>query len=269
MRRLREAGFGREFVDRAILPEWWDHSCLHDPSLLPEIEIRVARFLSVPVSTVADPASALAVPPYPKARLRGVRQVDGKRLRPAIHAAINIARAVVRNLRPSVPGSALPRFDGLAWHEELQGARGRVALDAILDDLWNREIPVIPTHTLPAPGFQGLAAVVEGRPVVVLGDIHADPGTAAFRIAHAVGHIANGDCTADAPVVTGDHRTPTPATTALHPATGATAALRKCFTKFVDLGGACLTDRELMRMVVPDLPSSDAFLPPSPTWTTN
>ena len=117
---------------------------------------------------------------------------------------MGIARAVVRNLKESVPTPALPPSDGLAWRQEIRGFDGSVALDAILEDLWTRGIPVVPTQLLPVPGFQGLAAVVEGRPVVVLGHRHDEPGRAAFRISHEAGHIAKGDCTPDAPVVDKD-----------------------------------------------------------------
>ena len=79
-----------------------------------------------------------------------------------------------------------------------------MTLDAVLEDLWTRGIPVVPTYMLPVPSFQGLAAVVEGRPVVVLGHRHDEPGRAAFRISHEAGHIAKEDCTPDAPVVDKD-----------------------------------------------------------------
>ena len=110
----------------------------------------------------------------------------------------------MRNVKESVPAPAPPPSDGLAWRQEIQGFGGSVDLDAILKDLWTRGIPVVPTHLLPAPSFQGLAAVVEGRPVVVLGHRHDEPGRAAFRISHEAGHIAKGDCTPDAPVVDKD-----------------------------------------------------------------
>ena len=201
IRRLRRAGFGKEFISSAILPDWWDESCSDEPDLLPEIEIRVGRFLAVPMSTVTDAGSNLEAPGYPGAQLRCVGDIDRARLAPAIHAALRVAGAVVRNLRDSVPAPALPPSDSLAWRREVSGLDGGVTLDAILEDLWNRGIPVVPTHILPVPSFQGLAAVVEGRPVVVLGHRHDEPGRAAFRISHEAGHIAKGDCTPDAPVV--------------------------------------------------------------------
>ena len=204
MRRLRQAGFGSEFVSAAILPDWWDQSCLNQPELLPEIEIRVGRFLAVPLSTVSDPESTLEPPGVPRGRLRCVRDIGHDRLAPAIHAAMRIAGAVVRNLKEPVPARTPPPSDGLAWRQEIRGLDGSLVLDTILEDLWTRGIPVVPAHLLPTPGFQGLAAVVEDRPVVVLGHRHDEPGRVAFRIAHEAGHIAKGDCTPDAPVVDED-----------------------------------------------------------------
>ncbi len=204
IRRLRQAGFGSEFVSAAILPDWWDQSCVNQPELLPEIEIRVGRFLAVPLSTVSDPESTLEPLGYPGARLRCVRDIGHDRLAPAIHAAMRIAGAVVRNLKEPVPARTPPPSDGLAWRQEIRGLDGSLVLDAIVEDLWTRGIPVVPAHLLPTPGFQGLAAVVEDRPVVVLGHRHDEPGRVAFRIAHEAGHIAKGDCTPDAPVVDED-----------------------------------------------------------------
>ena len=279
------------------------------------------------MSVVTDPESTLAATGYPEARLRRVREIDRDRLAPAIHAAMGIAGAVVRNLKESVPAPALPPPDGLAWRQEIQDLGSNVDLDAILKDLWTRGIPVVPTHLLPTPSFQGLAGVVEGRPVVVLGHRHDEPGRAAFRISHEAGHIANGDCTPEAPVVdkdeeivsddemerlvdryairvlvgehpipkldpstfddfrtlanraaemqretgidagaiifswartSGDYATATMATKALYLSTGAARILTKYFREFVDVEGASMSDRELMRVVVPGPVSSDA-----------
>lgn len=208
IRRLRQAGFGSEFVSGAILPDWWDQSCANQPELLPEIEIRVGRFLAVPLSTVSDPESTLGPLRYPRARLRCVRDVARDRLAPAIHAAMRIASAVVRNLKEPVPAPTSPPSDGLEWRQEIGGFDGGLVLDNIVEDLWTRGIPVVPAHLLPTPSFQGLAAVVENRPVVVLGHRHDEPGRVAFRICHEAGHIAKGDCTPDAPVVDEDEEIP-------------------------------------------------------------
>jgi Zn-dependent peptidase ImmA (M78 family) len=203
MRRLSHVGFKTEFVDAAILPDWWGASCADDPGLLPDIEIRVARFLGVPLATVRDVAGSLRQPMYPSARLRQVKDIDRDRLGPAIHSAISVAAAVVRALRgPAAP--VLPPCDALEWREQIGREGLRVSLDDLVGDLWNRGIPVVPLDVLPKPGFQGLACVVQGRPVIVLGQKYDEPGRLAFLVAHEAGHVAAGDCAPEQPVVDED-----------------------------------------------------------------
>ncbi len=185
----------------AILPDWWDESCVQDLTLLQDIEIRVARFLDLPLAVVRDASTALASPAYPDAQLRRVRDVDSKRLGPAIHSALRIAAAVVRSLRDSVPDPVVPPPDGLAWRDLIARAGPAATLDEILDDLWLRGIPVVPLDVLPAPSFQGIACIVDSRPVILLGHKHDEPGRVAFLVVHETGHIASGDCVPDQPVV--------------------------------------------------------------------
>jgi len=204
MRRLSQAGFKKDFVARAVLPEWWDENCIDDPNLLPDIEIRVARFLGLPLSTIRSPTTVLAAPTYPGAQLRRVRDLDRDRLAPAIHAAMRLAEAVVRSMREPPAASAVPTRDGIAWRDELRRVHARVTLECILDDLWRRGIPVVPIEVLPAPSFQGLACIVENRPVILVGHKYDEPGRVAFLIAHETGHIAAGDCVPGKPVVDED-----------------------------------------------------------------
>lgn len=201
MRRLSQAGFKRNFVDPAILPDWWDETCAQDPSILPDIDVRVARFLGLPLSAVRDPGTALNPPAYPGAQLRRVRDLDRDRLAPAIHSAMRIAGAVARSLRDPARGPVVPPPDGLGWREQMKRNHAAVKLDDVLDDLWLRGIPTVPLDVLPAPSLQGAACVVEGRPVILLGHKNDEPGRIAFLVAHEAGHIAAGDCSADQPVV--------------------------------------------------------------------
>ena len=200
MRRLTKGGFQRSFLERAILPDWWVEECERDPDLVWDLTLRVARFLELPVAAIRDPRVDLRPRVNPDAPLRRVRDLPTERLAPAIFAALKIAEAVVRNLRdPMSPVRALPR-DAIAWRNQLAES-GSVTLDALLTDLWKRGIPVISAESLPSPSFQGLAGLVQGRPVIVLGHKHDEPGRVAFIVAHEAGHIAAGDCEQDCPVV--------------------------------------------------------------------
>jgi len=200
-RRLSRAGFDRRFLRSAILPDWWDAECAADLELLPEIELRVARFLGHSVSLVRNPEEELPAPKYRDAQLRRVRDVGRDRLAPAIHAALQIGGAVVRSLRNDKPTDAELPVDALEWRRELRTSDGAVTLDHILSDLWRRGIPVVPLEVLPTPSFQGLAGIVEGHPVILLGHRHDEPGRVAFFVAHEAAHIALGDCSPDRPVV--------------------------------------------------------------------
>jgi Zn-dependent peptidase ImmA (M78 family) len=201
MRRISRAGFKKGFVQSAILPDWWDDSCSEDPSLLQDIEIRLARFLGLPLAVVEDANAPLAPPLYPAAQLRRVRDVDRDLLGPAIHAATRIAEAVVRNLRDRKSEPIMPPADSRDWRKGIKAVGRAVTLDDIISDLWKRGIPVVPIEMLPMPSFQGMCCIVESRPVILLGHKHDEPGRVAFLVAHEVGHVTAGDCAPERPVV--------------------------------------------------------------------
>lgn len=201
MRRLSEAGFPREFAREVVLPDWWSADCARDPSLLPDIELRVARFVKASIATVRDPDAPLVAPGVPGAKLRRVRTVSRDRLAPAIYAGLQIAGAVVRCLREPTRPVRIPPADPLAWRATIPPTRGAVEFKGIVADLWARGIPVVHVEILPTPCYQGMACVVEGRPVVLIGHGYDDPGRLAFFIGHEAAHVANGDCAPDQPVV--------------------------------------------------------------------
>ena len=167
MQRLSRVGFKRQFVRSILLPEWWDETCDEDVNLLPEVEIRVARFLGIPLSDVQDSSIALEPSHSVIAKLRRVRNVDSAKLLPAIHTAIKIAESTVRCLRESVPRPEIPPSSGLEWRAEV-GSRGdSISLDTILGDVWGRGIPVIPLEIIPSPSFQAIACIAGDRPVIL------------------------------------------------------------------------------------------------------
>jgi len=201
MRRLSQAGFRGDFVRPAILPDWWDESCDEDPTLITEVEIRIARFLNLTMSDVQNQTIPLASPSYEGAQLRRVRDLDPSRLMPAIHAAMQVASAVIRSLGETFPNPQIPSKNGLMWRENVKHAGRVIELDDLLGNLWERGIPIIPLNLLPVPNFQGMACVVEGRPMILLGHKHDEPSRVAHFVAHEVGHIVAGDCLPDRPII--------------------------------------------------------------------
>ncbi len=199
MSRLSRAGFAREFIRHALLPDWWDDECERDPALVRDVLFRVARFLDAPLEVV-EGADRLDVPRYPNARLRRVKNVDADKLGAAIHAGLQIARAAVRSLR-NPPPARVPSANPAEWIQDLLGLSRVIDLRTIVADLWARGIPVVQVELLPAPKFQALACVVEGRPVILVGHGYDEPARLAVLVAHEVGHVVHGHCEPGVPVI--------------------------------------------------------------------
>lgn len=184
-----------------ILPDWWDDECSSDPTLLPDLEIRVARFLGRSIGDIRDSSKGFELPAIAGVKLRQQRKVDQEKLTPAIFSALQVAAAVVRSMKASeTPVQHIPQ-GGLQWRQQLAQPGQPVRLVDVIRDLWARGIPVVPLETLPQPGFQGLSCIVKGRPVIMLGYRYDEPGRVAFVVAHEAGHIAAGDCSLEHPVV--------------------------------------------------------------------
>ena len=183
------------------MPDWWNDACGTQSELMPDVEIRIARFLGLSLADVKNPDFSLTPTKYGNAHLRRVRFIDEDRLAPVIHSALKIGAAVVRNLRnPESFQDAIPS-DALTWRHQILKSQTNVTLDMLLENLWVRGIPVVPIEVLPAPNFQGIACIIEDRPIILLGQRHDEPGHVAFIIAHEAGHIAVGDCALGQPVV--------------------------------------------------------------------
>lgn len=183
------------------MPEWWNDACDTQSELMPDVEIRIARFLGIFLADVKNADFSLTPTKYENAHLRRVRFIDEDRLAPAIHSALKIGAAVVRNLRnPESFQDAIPSA-ALTWRHQILKSQTNVTLDMLLEDLWGRGIPIVPIEVLPAPNFQGMACIIEDRPIILLGQRHDEPGHVAFIIAHEAGHIAARDCAPGQPVV--------------------------------------------------------------------
>lgn len=183
------------------MPEWWNDACGTQSELITDVEIRIARFLGLPLADVKNPDLSLTPVKYENTHLRRVRFIDEDRLAPAIHSALKIGAAVVRNLRNSEPFQETIPIAALSWRHQILKNQTNVTLDMLLKNLWSRGIPVVPIEVLPAPNFQGIACIIEDRPIILLGQRHDEPGHVAFIIAHEAGHIAAKDCAPGQPVV--------------------------------------------------------------------
>lgn len=187
-----------------LLPDWWDAQCDADDSLLNDVEFRVARFLRTPIENVKDPNTPLTVPADPRAQLKRSTSINRDRLSPSIHTATRVASAVVRNLRDAFPLPEIPPTNGLEWRDAIPVQSEAIQLLDIASDLWRRGIPIVLLDVLPSPTFQGIACVVDNRPIMLLGQKRDEPSRLAFWVAHEAGHIAYGDCAAGQSIIDGE-----------------------------------------------------------------
>lgn len=185
----------------ALLPEWWSNDVAKDPRILSEAEFSVARFLQMPVAEVADPTKPLRVPSVEGARLRRpAGGVDDQSLAAPMHAALAIAKAVVRNLRNIPDYEPLP-YSPSDLRTEVLGAHEAITLRYLVGSLWDRGIPVVQLDELPSPRFRGMACVCSGRPMILLGQRNTQEPKVLINVGHEAGHIARNHVSEDAPQV--------------------------------------------------------------------
>ena len=208
MHRAAAAGFKSDFIRDVVLPDWWAPECEKDASLLPEVEFRLARFLGASVETIRDPVAPLSAPDYPGAQLRRVQNLNRDRLKAAIHAGLRVASAVVRCLRSPESPIRIPPSDPLGWRQGLCTKGPVLGLQSFVDDLWSGGIPVIHLEKVPPPRFQGLACVVQKRPVILLAHGSDAPVRLMLYALHETGHIVHRDAGPDVPVVDEDELFP-------------------------------------------------------------
>lgn len=147
----------------------------------------------MPLTLVSNPAQSLIVPQYNLARMRRIHDVESDRLAPAIHTSLCIATAALRNIKKPLSPLDLST-NPLDLRKEILTRASAVSLEELLDLTWKSGIPIIPIDTLPSPNFQGMACMIGGRPVIILGHKIEVPGRVAFIVAHEIGHIVYGHC---------------------------------------------------------------------------
>ena len=203
MKRLGALGFKPGLLKMIVFPDWWGPECQDDPAAVAELEFRVSRFLGSSVWPNAKIVSLASLPGVRSARLRHAASTTTPKLMPAVLTALRVARAAVDAWSDPKPMRQVPS-DPLALRGSILGFRGLVDLEAVVNWLWDAGIPVLTLQGLPAPKFQAMACLVSGRPVILLGH-HVDaPSRLLFSVAHEVGHVSRGDCSAEGPVVDGE-----------------------------------------------------------------
>ena len=192
-RRLKTVGFDRVFLQRAVLPDWWDDSFAANAATRSQIELHLAQRLGVPLAQLRDPSQPITLPGTHDIRLK---RATGGAKRDDIAPGMIVARRTVGIVLPhlrDVP--ALPAHLTVGDLRKWILARHRVVdLPALLDAAWAHGIAVFHFAPLPtaAKKFAGMAYYEGKRPVVILATGYDAPARVAYYLAHEIAHILRG-----------------------------------------------------------------------------
>jgi hypothetical protein len=192
-RRLRELGIDAAFLRSYVLPDWWRDELADRDADRALAEAYIAKQLGFSVADLRDPAREIRLPALTSLRFkRHKNEVDDK-VRVSALVAQRAAVALVRSL-----GDRIEPFQGTQAASGIRDAilrrAGYVDLASLLQFSWDAGIPVVHLAHRPAVSkpFDGIAAFIDGRPIVILATGRDGPPWLAFHVAHELGHIMLG-----------------------------------------------------------------------------
>ena len=200
-RRLsQDIGVGRKYVKEQILPDWWDDEIGLNSNGYAEGCIYISRRLALDMASIfgTDKIQFQQFGPVRFKHHAGVKQSDL-----LLAQALALRGGALTVACVSLPVHVVPdnaRFirDGLLTQHP-----AGITFEVLLDYCWQLGIAVVPVLSFPkgARKMDGLAAIVEGRPVIVLSRAQRQPAWQLFTLAHELAHIALGHVNAQTAIV--------------------------------------------------------------------
>lgn len=153
-------------------------------------ESYIARSLGFGIVELRDRNRPLSLPRMANGHFKRYKNEIDDRVRASALVAQTVAAVVVRAVAPDLPDFAGPRAASDIRSSILR-ENVYVDLGSLLDYCWQAGIVVIPVAQLPGGGkrFDGLAAFIEGRPVIILASGREEASRWAFYLAHELGHV--------------------------------------------------------------------------------
>ena len=183
-------GFSWNFVRSFVLPEWWEDSMAQNAVNRALAEAYIAKQLGISAEALRRRDQRLEALSMSEVRFKRYKNQVDETVYPTVIVALRAAQIVVQALREDTP-----KFQGPTEAHEIRNAILRQSeyadLDSLLEYCWQAGIIVLQLESKPAgsKGFDGLAAIVEGRPVIILASARDSAPWLAFYVAHELGHI--------------------------------------------------------------------------------
>lgn len=192
-RRLREVGVDTPYIKKTALPSWWDESVAESPSGYQETLLLLSRHLGLSIKSLQDdncPPELRDLGPCNFKKSKGVTEDDLTISRAICTRAAQIAAASIQTPWQG----AIPKSGALIRESILRTGAPWVGLSSLVDWCWLNGIPVLHVSHFPKSTrkMDGMAAVVEGRPVIVLCKRVKQEAWLLFILAHELGHIVRG-----------------------------------------------------------------------------
>lgn len=189
--RLSAAGVKPKFLNKVILPSWWEDSIAATNGGLREAASYICAHLGYSLSSLLDAKQHLAFAHTGTVKYKKAKGVSDDDVSLATHYALGVARAVAAAMTDLPDTAAIPPPE--EWRKTLLAISDKpwVCLRHILKATWELGIPVIHLKNLPegAKKPDALTTMVGDRPVIVVLNGRKSPSWIAFIVAHELGHI--------------------------------------------------------------------------------
>ncbi len=191
-RRLSRVGLTRQFVRSTALPGWWDDEIADSPSGYAEGLLLLSRHLGLELATLQDESASLALRHFGPCKFKRTTNVTDDEL--ALARAMATRAAQLAGAAMTKAMKTLPACAAEVRQQILDRGKPWVSLDALVDYCWSVGVPVLHLSRFPPKikKMHGLAAKVNGRPVIVLSRNQKHTAWLLFILAHELGHIVKG-----------------------------------------------------------------------------
>src|SRR5579872_444096 len=190
-KRLSDAGLNRTFVQKIVLPEWWEDDIALNPAGFAEALNLLSDNLSLDLRALQDPAAPLECLPFLATRNKtrhGVSDGDLMWAKCLCARAAQLACCATR-----IPPQPIPKTAS-----EMRQVIGKdshhVSLEALVDYCWSLGVHVLHVSQFPSGGKKpdGTVARIGKRFAAILSKSSRYSAWLLFILAHELAHIALG-----------------------------------------------------------------------------
>ena len=189
--RLSAAGVKAKFLNKVVLPSWWEDSIAATAGGLREAASYICAHLGYSLSSLLDEKQGLNFAHTGVVKYKKAKGVSDDDVSLATHYALGVARAVAAAMTDLPVAAAVPSPEECRKTLLALSDKPWVCLRHILKAAWELGIPVIHLKNLPdgAKKPDALTTMVGDRPVIVVLNARKSPSWIAFIVAHELGHI--------------------------------------------------------------------------------